>query len=161
MASQVIVEAVGEFEVFQTPVGSNKILFGRLRHEAVENDVGTQAGNVLRQKGDVFVQAEELHKVGMFGHLTGQGGVFDKLQLMQFERGNGPARKFGCRSQHLLATFAGQSKDEVNADGDAARGQCVHALARAGHIMSAIDQSERLVTQRFHTKFDEQESSLG
>ena len=87
---------------------------------------------------------------GLLGVLTGHGCAFYDLQLVQLEHVNGQSAQHFSMADDLGATFARQTQNEVNTNGDAARCCTLDSIGCTGEVVAAMDAAQGFVICALH-----------
>lgn len=79
-----VVEEVCELVVFEAPTRSYEQIVRRLRDEAFDGDVATQALDYCAAKVNILVNGEQVHVKFAGFKIGGEASVSHNLQLMEF-----------------------------------------------------------------------------
>ena len=72
--------------IFQSPVGCNKQLFGRLGDEAFQNNIRTEMLYIVHHEVNIFIDIEKMEVFGIPFIFQSHTGAAYQLQLMHFQR---------------------------------------------------------------------------
>ena len=148
-----LLEPCCEFVVFESPAGGGEKGCGRLRDEAFEYDVGTQAGEEVAEEPDVFFYGEEVEVGRMLCVFRCHEGATDELELVYLQGVDGQGGEDVGFAEEHVAGFAGESEDDMCSDGYAATGCAPDGIDGLPVGVSAADAKEGLVIDGFDAVF--------
>ena len=128
--------------------------------ETFKNEVGSEAFDEVDNEVDVFVGSEEMEVGGILLVFLYHSSATNKLELVEFEGGEGKRRQDVGFSKDGFPTLARKSQNEVSTSSDATSSSTLDSIDSLSMSVSSVDALERGVIDRFDAVFDDEESAL-
>ena len=133
------------------PFGRDKIFFGRFPSDAFNDRFRRETLQRVDNQIRVFLKRRKFDFP--FRIEARQFGIFDDVEMMQFN-GVKPERcDAAAREDDVVARFARQAQNEMRSEPEIAQFRALDRVDKAGVVMPAIQKAERRVVRRLEPNF--------
>ena len=122
--------------------------------KAFDDDIWVEVFDEVDDELDIIFESEEMKISGVGEVFVSHFCVFEYLKLVKFHCSERQLRDYVSCVKHHVASFSGESEDEMTATMKTIVVNKFNGVASCGEGVAAVDAKKSLVVDGLHSEFD-------